>query len=491
MRKKDATRERDLTQGSMMSHYKALALPASVGMLFNTLYNIVDSYFAGMISTTAQAGLSLSFPLFLLVLAFSIGSSQALGGLVGRAKGRGDQVAARRIAAQGLGTVFIVSFAVSGLGVFFTPDLLKIIGGQGDWLAPAVDYATVIFLFAPAFLLAFGATGLLSAQGDQISGKQAGIAAFFANCLLNPALIYGFAGLPALGFTGIAVSTVVTQCATACFLLYRVVQSSVLSGVQPRDFLPSRDIMLSVCTQGLPPALNFMTTAAAFFIWQSWLQPLGAQTVAAYGIALRVEQLALLPGIGLTLAMMPILSQNFGAERFDRLRYGFWWGLCVGLTYMSGVGLVLWVGGELYSIVLYNRCGCFGGWTTLFDLRGPDSTDLYGDFGDSNLDAGGWATGFKYYHRAFSPCGRRHFLDGSFRAFPRLGGRGGLDFCFPVCQLWAGSFVDLPAPCCAKNGWIYRFARASVQKIFCGGTIKNGHPYSPQSSPSGASNCFL
>lgn len=347
VRKKDATRERDLTQGSMMSHYKALALPASVGMLFNTLYNIVDSYFAGMISTTAQAGLSLSFPLFLLVLAFSIGSSQALGGLVGRAKGRGDQVAARRIAAQGLGTVFIVSFAVSGLGVFFTPDLLKVIGGRGDWLAPAVDYATVIFLFAPAFLLAFGATGLLSAQGDQVSGKQAGIAAFFANCLLNPALIYGFAGLPALGFTGIAVSTVVTQCATACFLLYRVVQSSVLSGVQLRDFLPSRDIMLSVCTQGLPPALNFMTTAAAFFIWQSWLQPLGAQTVAAYGIALRVEQLALLPGIGLTLAMMPILSQNFGAERFDRLRYGFWWGLCVGLTYMGGVGLVLWVGGGL------------------------------------------------------------------------------------------------------------------------------------------------
>ncbi|WP_343562565.1 MATE family efflux transporter [Kiloniella sp. b19] len=346
-KKAKKSRERDLTEGSIVEHYKALAIPASIGMLFSTLYNVVDNFFAGLISTTAQAGLSLSFPVFLIIIAFSIGGSQALNGLVGNARGRKNAEEARRVAAQGLGFIFLLSVAVGIFGIFTIPTLLGFIGGQGEYLEAATSYLTIVFFATPTFLLAFAANGILSSQGDNVSHKQSGMVSFFVNCALNPALIYGFAGLPALGFTGIAVSTALIQFGSACFMLYRAGTSSVLRGVQWKEFIPTGKTVREVCAQGLPPALNFMTIAVGFFIWQYYLQPLGEETVAAYGIALRVEQLILLPSIGLTMAMLPILAQNFGAERIDRLRYAFWWGLSVGLGYMVVAGTLLLVGRSL------------------------------------------------------------------------------------------------------------------------------------------------
>jgi len=91
----------DLTIGPIPQHFRALAIPAAIGMLFNTLYNIVDVFFAGMLSTSAQAGLALGFQIHFIGLAVGVGLGAAMGGLIGNALGAGDRHRARRLSAQG------------------------------------------------------------------------------------------------------------------------------------------------------------------------------------------------------------------------------------------------------------------------------------------------------------------------------------------------------------------------------------------------------
>ena len=95
--------EHDLTQGPISGHFRRLAIPAAVGMLFSTLYNVVDTFYAGYFGTQAQAGMTVGFQAFFILVAIGFGLSSAMSALVGNAKGRKDDAEARYLAVQGIG----------------------------------------------------------------------------------------------------------------------------------------------------------------------------------------------------------------------------------------------------------------------------------------------------------------------------------------------------------------------------------------------------
>ncbi|WP_380251519.1 MATE family efflux transporter [Kiloniella antarctica] len=104
--------------------------------------------------------------------------------------------------------------------------------------------------------------------------------------------------------------------------------------------------MKDIIAQGAPASLNFLTITIGVFVIQYFLQPFGATAVAAYGIALRIEQLILLPGLGLTIVLLPIIAQNYGAQDFERIRYAFWWCVSVGIAMMLTGAVILFFGGR-------------------------------------------------------------------------------------------------------------------------------------------------
>ncbi|MCZ4279440.1 MATE family efflux transporter [Kiloniella laminariae] len=340
-RKPGKSRERDLTQGSLPRHFRALAIPASIGMLFNTLYNVVDTFYAGMLSTEAQAALSVSFTVFFIPVAFGIGLGQGISALVGTAIGKGDRELARTFAAQGLSFAAAFSLFLAVAGYVSIPFLLDLLGVPDSFHPLSTAYLQVIMLATPAFLIAFSANGILSSQGDTVSNQRALIGGFLANCLLNPLFIFGAFGIEGIGFDGLAVSTVVIEWCVAAFLLYQALGSRVLFGCKACDFAPCWKTIRELSGQGLPATLNFLTITLGVLVIQFFLQPFGATAVAAYGIALRIEQLILLPGLGLTIALLPIIAQNNGAAAHDRIRYAFWWCLGTGGAMMLTGGLIL------------------------------------------------------------------------------------------------------------------------------------------------------
>lgn len=337
----------DLTEGSIAQHFKKIAIPAAIGMVFTTLYNVVDVFYAGLLSTDAQAGLAIAFQVFFVLIALGIGLGSAMGALVGNALGAKDDKHAKHIAYQGISYGALASLACAILGLFFGDDLIAIITEPGAYRDAANEYFRVMLLASPGFLLTFGANGILQAQGDTVSMERAQIAAFFANLVLNPLFIFGIPGfVDGIGFTGLALSTVVSQTGVMLFILYRVFKSDIMGDDSTHSFIPDLPTYKDITSQALPSSFTMVVMMFSGFVVQFYLKGFGGDAVAAYGIALRVEQLLLLPAFGLTGALLPIAAQNFGAKNNDRVREAFFFCCKVGVSMMLIASVVLWLAAE-------------------------------------------------------------------------------------------------------------------------------------------------
>jgi putative MATE family efflux protein len=275
-------RDIDLTDGSILGHFKSLAIPAALGMLFTTLYNVVDVYFAGQISTQAQAGLAIGFQAFFITMSVGFGLGSAMSALVANAKGRKDDDAARRLASQGFG-FGIASVVVLMIGAIFAgPKVINLVSEAGEYRDAATSYFLWLVLALPGFLLAFQANGVLQAHGDTVSMQRAMMIAFFANIGLNPLFIYGIPGvIPGLGLDGIAVATIISQTSVMLWIVRQVLSRQIMKGVRLRWLAPHLASYREILDQMVPTTTAFIVMFISGFVVQFALKGFGAQAIAA------------------------------------------------------------------------------------------------------------------------------------------------------------------------------------------------------------------
>lgn len=336
-----------LTSGPIAGHFRMLAVPMAAGMLFNTLYNVVDMFFAGLLSTSAQAGLALGFQAFHVAMAAGIGLAAAMGALVGNALGAGDGAGARRFAAQGLVFGALAAALLMAAGAWYGPRLISAVSDPGAYRDAGIRYYLLLSLALPGFLLAFGCNGILQAHGDGRSMLRATVAAFFANIALNPLMVFGVPGLwGGMGFDGLALSTVASQTGVMTYLLRQVLRLDTMAALAPGTVRPRPEALVAIAVQSAPTAVAFLVMILSAFVTQFALKGFGEHAIAGFGIAIRLEQILLLPVLGVTGALLPIAAQNFGAGDFDRVRAAFGFCLRVGLA-MTGLAIpVLWLLGR-------------------------------------------------------------------------------------------------------------------------------------------------
>ncbi len=348
-------RDQDLTDGPVSGHFRSLAIPAAMGMLFTTLYNVVDVYFAGQISTDAQAGLAIGFQAFFIMMAVGFGTGSAMSALVGNARGKKDDAQARKTAMQGLAFAIVVTGILIVFGFFAGPLLITLVSEPGAYRDAATGYFYWLLAALPGFLIAYSANGILQAHGDSVTMQRAMMAAFFANIGLNPLFIYGVPGfLPALGFNGIALATVVSQTGVMVFVVRAVLRLRVVKDAGVGELSPNRSSFGEIATQMLPTTTAMMVMFVSGFVVQYALKGFGGQAIAAYGIALRIEQILLLPVLGMTGALLPIAAQNFGAQEHNRVRDAVWFCWKTGALMTVIAAPLLWFGGAFAMSLFTN-----------------------------------------------------------------------------------------------------------------------------------------
>lgn len=329
----------DLTRDPIPHLLRKIAIPASVGMFFNTMYYVVDNFYAGMLSSTALAGISLAAPIYFMGLAISIGVGQGTSALVGNSLGADRQQEAEQIAGSALSFAWICALSMGLLVLISAPKLFDIMGAEGAYSKDALNYLSIILPTLIFLAHGMAANGILNTLGDTTSFRNSLIIAFLANILLDPLFMFGFGW----GVYGLATATALTQLGSAIYLTIKVRQSQLGNCLTMTNLSPNLSHYGSLTRQSLPASGNMFLIALGSIIVTAAVTRFGEDAVAGLGIALRIEQLVLLPTIGINIAVLSLVSVNFGAKHYKRLEKVALDSMTIGLVMMVVGGILLFI----------------------------------------------------------------------------------------------------------------------------------------------------
>ena len=303
---------KDLTQGSIYKHMIRIGIPAAMGMVFNTLYNLTDNWFAGRLSDLALSGLSIASIVFALFLALGMGLQSGTSAMVAADLGKGDKQKVMAWINCSHGITWFFSLVILLLGLAFADDLLAYLSDDAQIVAAAWDYTSVILWGNVFFNLTSCFAGALIAHGNTTSYRNVLMFGFFANWLLNPLFIYVFD----FGVAGLAWSTLCIKFGSAVYLL-KVLQNETGYFSKPAYDLNHWKELLK---QILPASMNMLTIIIGGFITIYFISQFGDDPVAGYSVGIRIEQLLLMPALGLNASVMALVGQNFGAGKKQRVK---------------------------------------------------------------------------------------------------------------------------------------------------------------------------
>ncbi|MZQ98420.1 MAG: MATE family efflux transporter, partial [Acidaminobacter sp.] len=175
------------------------------------MFNVVDTFYAGKISTTALAGLSMSFPIFFMVIAFSSGLGTGSTALISNALGRKSREDYHRLGLNALVLAWILGLGLMAVGLLAGRPIFELMGAGGEVLDYGVRYIDVIFLGAVFFISNHILNAMLASQGDTRSNRNYLFVAFVLNIILDPIFMFGWLGFPAMGTAGVALATILVQ----------------------------------------------------------------------------------------------------------------------------------------------------------------------------------------------------------------------------------------------------------------------------------------
>ena len=337
-----------LTKDPIWTLLRRVTIPASVGSLFQTFYNLVDTWFAGRISAEAIGAIAKSFPIYFTIIAVGVGLGAATNALIGNSIGEKKIRVASLYVAQSLIFAVLVSIIVTIFGLNASNYLLGVMGSDEAGIILTREYLDIIFYGTFIVLIQISLNGTLNAQGDTRSYRNVLIFSFFLNIFLNPLFIWGYGFIPGFGIAGLAIATVISQSIGTIYLAFKVNNCQIRNYLKPQCFIPKFEYLKSLTNQAVPVMFSMLFIGVGIFNILYFIGKFGDLATAGYGAALRVEQVFLLPVIGLNTAVLSIGGQNFGAKAYNRIRELYTKALFFGISFMTVAGVIISFGAEFF-----------------------------------------------------------------------------------------------------------------------------------------------
>jgi putative MATE family efflux protein len=308
-----------LTEGRVSEQLKSLALPLVWGLMATMSLNAAETFFIAQLGRAPLAALSFTFPVIMVLTSLGIGLGAGTSSAVARAIGEGDSLKARRLATDAMSLTFIISASVCLIGWLSLEPLFLALGATPDLIPLIRSYMSIWYFSAPCLMVPMVCLSALRAMGmSQVQGYLMSGAALL-NVLLDPILIFGLFGFPALGLQGAALATLLTRALMLVIALY-ILHARVHMLVSP--FLPWQKLKaswLAIIEVGIPAMFANVIIPFASAIVVAMVAAYGTDAVAALGIAMRIEPLALIVFYALSGVIGPFFGQNHGAGKVERL----------------------------------------------------------------------------------------------------------------------------------------------------------------------------
>lgn len=329
----------------MRSQILRIAIPVSIGFFFNTMFNVVDTFWAGKISALALAALSATFPVFFLIIAFGNGFSIGTTALISNAIGAKKEGDARSYYFHGIVISFLITALISLFGKSIAEYMFEVTRIPVEMLPLAYEYILPILYMSAFFVLPFAFNTYLNAMGETKPLRNSLIIGFVLNIIFDPWFMYGGLGVPALGIAGIAWATIVVNIFSSLYLFYVTYRRGLFNGF--KSFILKWQVSMQrtkeLFVQAIPSVANFTLIIIGSLVLFYYLSSFGSDVFSGYSIALRIEQIALLPAIGLNIAVLSLVGRSNGAGDIKSIESINREALKIAAQFMIPAGAVVWI----------------------------------------------------------------------------------------------------------------------------------------------------
>ena len=298
----------------------SMAVPMMISMLVQAFYNVVDSVFVAQISENALNAVSLAFPLQSLMIAFGGGTAVGINALLSRSLGEKNQDAANQTANTGifLSLCFSVVFAV--IGIFLSKPFFLMQTETEEIVKCGTDYASVCLGCSFGIFSQFCFERLLQSTGRTTLAMVTQLTGAVINIVLDPILIFGLIGFPAMGVKGAAVATVSGQIVAAIFAVILNIKCNPEIHISLKKIRWHKETAKGILKVGFPSIIMQSIGSIMTFSLNSILISFTETATAVFGAYFKLQSFIFMPIFGLNNAMVPIISYNFGAKKPDRVK---------------------------------------------------------------------------------------------------------------------------------------------------------------------------
>lgn len=309
----------DLTNGPVRKHLIRMTVPMIWGMLSVISVQLINTYFVSMLGTDELAGMSFTFPVTMVLSHFVFGLNIALSSVIARLIGQKKMDDARRVTLHGITLAVFISAIVAIVCYIFLEPIFHKIGVGPETMHVIHAYMPLWLVASVVLAIPVNANSAIRAAGDAFMPSIVMISIALLNLCLDPILIFGLFGLPALGVKGAAISTLISYTCGLVGALYILIFKKNLVSTDGFHLDKLKDSLSRLLIIAVPASITTIIQPLAGAIIVALLSSYGNEVVAAYGVVTRVEAFSMLFVIALSLGMAPIVGQNWGAEKFDRV----------------------------------------------------------------------------------------------------------------------------------------------------------------------------
>ncbi len=327
-----------ITDGSIPRALWRITLPTWGAFITHDLLGIVDMFFVGKLGKVPVAAVAMSGIIMGIIIMLGQGVTTGTMALVANALGRRDEGAAREAAGQSLIMVAFLSLLVAAVGIVLAGPILRLLGASPAVVAEGIPYLRIFAVgsFAMMGMMSLGAT--LRGAGDAVTPFKAMVLGNAVNIVLDPLLIFGLLGLPALGVAGSAWATLIGR-STGLLVILHVffVAHSGPVRLHLVDLRPHFSRMLRILRIGVFASGRMLTRNVASLVLMRLVAGFGTVPVAAFGITMRLRMVVFGPSMGFGTAAATLIGQNLGAEQPGRAEKAGW----TAAAFAAGISLVI------------------------------------------------------------------------------------------------------------------------------------------------------
>lgn len=296
-----------------------MSLPMMVSLLVQSLYNIVDSIFVARLSEQALTATSLAYPMQMLMIAVGVGTAVGVNAMLSRTLGKKDYQEASQIAMTGIALSVISALIFTLIGLAAANKIAQVLASDPATARQCGDYLWICMVFCLGNMVCMVFQRLLQAAGNTLLSMVILVSGAVTNLVLDPIMIFGLLGFPALGVKGAAYATVIGQWVSMAVGLYLNIQRNPDVRLTVKGFSLQSSCVWGIYRVGLPTIIMQTMTSVMVTAFNAILLPISSTAVAFFGAYYKLQNFLFMPMNGLGQAAIPIVGFNYGAKNRERI----------------------------------------------------------------------------------------------------------------------------------------------------------------------------